>query len=91
VVTALGYLQVFAVYIAMLLLGHGGVYLLSFGKHAANPIYQIFVIVTNPVLKLTRLITPKQVADKHLPLVAFLVMFWVYFGLAIFIPMLVKA
>jgi uncharacterized protein YggT (Ycf19 family) len=91
VITALGYVQVFAVYIAMLLLGRGGVYLLNFGKHESNPIYQLFAVVTNPIVKLARLITPQQVADKHLPVVAFFMMFWAYVGLAIYIPMLLKA
>jgi uncharacterized protein YggT (Ycf19 family) len=91
VITALGYVQVFAVYIGMFLLGRGGVYFLSFGKHESNPIYQLFVVVTNPIVKLARLITPKQIADRHLPVVAFCMMFWIYVGLAIYIPMLLKA
>jgi uncharacterized protein YggT (Ycf19 family) len=91
VIDVLAYIQVFAVYIGTLLLGRGGVFVLSFGKHANNPIYQLLVLVTNPILKVTRWVSPKQIADKHLGVVAFFLMFWLYFGLAVSIPMLMKA
>jgi hypothetical protein len=35
------------------------------------------------------MITPSKVADKHLPVVTFILMFWIAFGLAVFIPTLV--
>jgi uncharacterized protein YggT (Ycf19 family) len=90
-VTVLGYVQVMAIYIGMLLIGQGAVYLLSFGKHESNAVYKLFTLVTSPVLKLVRLITPSQVSDKHLPFVGFLLMFWIAFGLAVFIPTFVPA
>jgi hypothetical protein len=88
--TALGYVQVMAIYIGLLLVGQGAVYLLSFGKHEANAVYKLFQIVTNPVVKVVRFITPAKVADKHVPVVAFFLLFWLYFGLAVLIPKIVK-
>jgi uncharacterized protein YggT (Ycf19 family) len=88
-VTVLGYVQVMAIYIGMLLIGQGAVYLLSFGKHESNAIYKLFAMVTSPVVKIVRMITPSQVTDKHLPFVGFFLVFWIAFGLAVFIPTLV--
>jgi uncharacterized protein YggT (Ycf19 family) len=90
-ITVLGYVQVMAIYIGMLLIGQGAVYLLSFGKHETNAVYKLFTIVTGPIVKFVRMITPAKVADKHLPVVAFILMFWIAFGLAVFIPTLVPA
>jgi uncharacterized protein YggT (Ycf19 family) len=36
-----------------------------------NPIYQLFGILTNPIHKIVRKITPKQVVDQHVPMVSF--------------------
>jgi hypothetical protein len=89
-ITVLSYMQVMAIYIGMLLLGQGAVYLLSFGKHQTNAVYKLFTIVTGPIVKFVRVITPAKVADKHLPVVAFILMFWIAFGLAVLIPTLVS-
>jgi uncharacterized protein YggT (Ycf19 family) len=64
------------------LLGLGLVGLLSGARRQSNPIYQLFQIVTNPVVRLVRKIAPPQVIDKHLPVVAFFVLFWLWIGLA---------
>jgi hypothetical protein len=90
-ITVLGYVQVMVIYIGMLLIGQGAVYLLSFGKHETNAVYKLFTIITGPVVKFMRMITPAKVADKHLPVVAFILMFWIAFSLAVFIPTLVPA
>jgi uncharacterized protein YggT (Ycf19 family) len=89
-ITALGYVQVMAIYVGMMIVGQGAVYLLSFGKHETNAMYKLFKLITSPVVNFVRKITPAKVADKHVPLVAFFLLFWVYFGLAVYIPMLVK-
>ena len=50
---------------------------------ALNPIYQLFQVVTRPVLHLMRLITPRLIMDKHLPFVAFFLLFWLWIILAV--------
>ena len=34
--------------------------------------------LTSPITRLTRLITPARIADRHLPVVAFLLLFWLW-------------
>lgn len=69
--------------VAMLaLLGQGAVGLLAGARRYANPVYQLFQVITRPVLKAIRVITPKPVLDKHLPFVAFFLLFWLWIFLA---------
>jgi uncharacterized protein YggT (Ycf19 family) len=64
------------------LLGQGAVALLSGSRRTTNPIYRLFAIVTAPVLRAVRWVTPKFILDKHLPVVAFFVLFWLWILLA---------
>ncbi len=64
------------------LAGQGLLYLLAGRGRANNPMYKLFLLVTSPVIKLMRLISPPQILDKHLPFVAFFVLFWAWIGLA---------
>lgn len=66
----------------LLLLGQGVLGLLVGQRRHANGIYLLFAIATRPVLKLVRIVCPPQVIDKHLPAVAFFVLFWCWIGLA---------
>ena len=54
----------------MFLLGRGLLYLLAGAKRDTNLFYQVLSIVTNPVLRATRWITPNVVVDRHIPYVA---------------------
>lgn len=64
------------------LIGRGVLALLAGRRRHENLFYQIFEIVTRPVLRLTRLITPRVVIDAHVPLVAFFLLLWLWLGLA---------
>jgi uncharacterized protein YggT (Ycf19 family) len=69
--------------VAMLfLIGQGLLALLAGSRRHTNTIYTVFVIVTGPVLKIVRKIAPPQIIDKHLPFVAFFLLFWLWIGLA---------
>ena len=69
--------------VAMLaLLGQGAVALLSGARRAANPVYQLFQIVTRPVIAVFRWISPRAIIDRHLPFVAFFLLFWLWIALA---------
>jgi hypothetical protein len=63
---------------AFLLLAQGGIYVLSFGTHERNPVYRAVRFLTSPLTRCVRLITPARVADRHLPIVAFLMLFWLW-------------
>jgi uncharacterized protein YggT (Ycf19 family) len=83
---ALGLIQTLAFYVGMMLIGQGGVYLLSFGKHETNAVYKLFRLITSPVVNVVRKFTPARVADRHVPVVAFFIMFWIYLALAVYLP-----
>lgn len=69
--------------VAMLfLLGRGLLALLAGNRRQGNMMYKLFVIVTAPVLKMVRKVTPPQIIDRHLPFVAFALLFWLWIGLA---------
>lgn len=69
--------------VAMLsLLGQGAVALLAGARRHSNPIYQLFAIVTRPVIRLARVVTPKAIIDSHVPFVAFFLLFWLWIFLA---------
>jgi uncharacterized protein YggT (Ycf19 family) len=64
------------------LLGQGVVGLLSGAARASNPIYQVFSIVSRPPVQVIRFLMPRLVVDKHVPLVTFFVLFWLWIVLA---------
>lgn len=65
------------------LLGQGLLAVLAGNRRATNPVYQLFQIVTRPVLRIARFITPRMILDKHLPYVAFFLLFWLWITLAL--------
>lgn len=58
------------------LVGQGALALLAGRRRHDNFVYKLFSIVTDPVIKACRWITPKVIIDKHLPFVAFFLLFW---------------
>ena len=54
------------------LLGQGLLFLFAGSKRDKNIVYQGLSVVTRPVLRLTRFVTPRVVLDRHLGPVAFL-------------------
>jgi uncharacterized protein YggT (Ycf19 family) len=72
----------------MLYLAQAAVYVLSFGGHEGNPVYRVVRFLTNPVTKIVRRITPAKVGDRHVPVVAFFMLFWICLALALYLPKL---
>ncbi|MDI1275102.1 hypothetical protein [Polaromonas sp.] len=52
--------------------------LLAGAKKDGNLFYQILQIVGKPFVVAARFITPKQIIDRHVPLVAFLLLLFVW-------------
>lgn len=52
--------------------------LLAGAKREQNLVWQLFQIITRPLLTGARLISPRVVLDRHLPVVAFLILFFVW-------------
>lgn len=53
--------------------------LLAGAKRDSNFFYKLLQVLTNPFIKAMRLITPKAVLDRHLPLAAFVLLGMVWF------------
>lgn len=64
----------------MALLGQWIVGLLAGAKKEQNLFYQILAILGRPFVKVATWITPKFVLERHLPLVAFLLLLLVWFA-----------
>jgi hypothetical protein len=64
------------------LLGQGLLYVLAGQSRRDNFVYQLFAVVTRPVLKAVRFLTPRFIIDRHLPFVAFFLLFWLWLALA---------
>jgi hypothetical protein len=65
----------------MALLGQWLLGLLAGARRDSNIFYQILQVITRPFIRVARLLSPKQlVLDRHVPLVAFLLvlMIWVF-------------
>ncbi len=58
----------------MALAGQWVVGLLAGARRDHNVFYKLFEVVASPFIKLMRLITPRVVLDRHLPLAAFLLL-----------------
>jgi len=78
----LGVLRALVEVALLALLGQGLLALLAGARRDTNPIYMLFKIVTKPAIVAARWITPKLVIDKHIPFVAFFVLFWLWIFLA---------
>lgn len=78
----LGILRALAEVAMLFLLGKGLLGLLAGSRRDSNMMYKLFVIVTAPVLKIARKLTPRQIIDKHLSYIAFAVLFWLWIALA---------
>jgi uncharacterized protein YggT (Ycf19 family) len=64
--------------VLLVLLGQGILFVFAGANRHQNLVYQLFATVTQPVMKATRLITPRFVVDQHVWLVALflLVVLW---------------
>lgn len=66
----------------MALIGQGLLAILAGAKRNDNFVYRLFQVVTAPVIKIVRFITPRFVIDRHIPFLAFLLLLWLWLALA---------
>ena len=62
----------------MCLLGRGVLAILAGAGREQNLFYQLFQVLTRPLLRGARLVSPKVILDRHLPLVAFLLVSFIW-------------
>lgn len=65
------------------LLGQGVLAVLAGKYREQNAFYRVLRVVTGPVVRAVRWITPRLVVDAHIPYVAFFVLFWLWIMLAL--------
>jgi hypothetical protein len=65
------------------LLGQGALAVLAGKYREQNLFYRVFRIVTQPVVRAVRFITPRFVIDTHIPMLTFFLLFWLWIVLAI--------
>ena len=65
----------------MFLLGRGALYVLAGRKREGNLLYQILRILTDPLLRAARWISPRFVLDAHIPFVAVALVAWLWLAI----------
>jgi hypothetical protein len=76
--TVLNILQL-VLYIALLaLVGQGALHVLAGARRDGNIFYRLLQVISKPFTVPVRWITPRQVDDRHVPLVTFLLLLIVY-------------
>ncbi|HWR75763.1 MAG TPA: hypothetical protein VN283_00965 [Thiobacillus sp.] len=64
------------------LLGQGLLALLAGKYREDNVFYRVLRIVTRPVVRAVRFITPRFILDAHVPILTFFLLFWLWIMLA---------
>ena len=67
----------------MFLLGQGVLWIFGPKARDGNFIYDLFKKGTLPIIKLTRIVTPRIIHDAHVGLVAFFFLACIWFGLGV--------
>jgi hypothetical protein len=65
-----------------MLLGQGVLWLFGPKGRDGNFVYDLFKMGTRPIIKATRVITPRFVHDAHIGFVSFFILVWVWLALA---------
>lgn len=81
--TVIVILKALAEIAGLALLGQGVLYLLAGAGREQNVFYRTIKIITSPVTRVTRLITPRFVADAHVPFVAFFLVAGIWVALTL--------
>lgn len=67
-------------YVAMLaLLGQGLLFVLAGAKRDSNFFYKLLQVISKPFTLPMRKVTPRQVADEHVPLITFFLLLLISF------------
>jgi hypothetical protein len=65
----------------MALLGQWLIGLVAGKSRQDNFVYRIFLVVTSPIYRLARAISPRFIADAHMGLASFFIVFWLWVAL----------
>lgn len=67
----------------MALIGQGLIGVLAGKSRQDNFVYRIFLVITSPIFKIARAISPRFIADAHLGLASFFILFWLWVALVL--------
>ena len=67
----------------LFMLGRGLLYVLAGRKRDGNMFYRVFCILTDPLLRAARWITPRFILDAHIPFVTVVLLSWIWIALAL--------
>lgn len=76
-------LQTLILVAGLSLIGQLIVGIFNWNRRHENFVYQLFDVLTRPLVRLVRRITPRIVLDQHVPLAAFLVLLVGYFAVGV--------
>ncbi len=76
--TLVSILKLLAEIALLAFLGQGVLAVLAGEKRQQNLFYQILQIMTRPFVAVARMISPKFVLDRHVPMVAFLLLSFIW-------------
>lgn len=62
----------------MFLAGRGVLYALAGMKRMDNVFYQVIAVLTDPLIRAARWITPRVVMDSYIPAIAFGLVLWIW-------------
>jgi hypothetical protein len=69
----------------MFFLGRGALYILAGHKREGNIFYGVLRVVTDPVIRAARFLTPRVVVDAHIPFVAVMLVVWIWLGIVFWV------
>ncbi|TSA21020.1 MAG: hypothetical protein D4R70_04450 [Betaproteobacteria bacterium] len=64
------------------LLGQGLLAVLAGKYRQQNIFYKLFQVITAPVVRAVRFISPRVILDAHIPFLTFFLLAWLWIGLA---------
>ena len=67
----------------MFFLGRGALYILAGHNRDGNICYGVLRVVTDPVIRAARFLTPRMVVDAHIPFVAVLLLVWIWLAIVV--------
>jgi hypothetical protein len=62
----------------LFVLGQGLLYVLAGARRGENLFYQLFQVLTRPLYRVVRFLTPRVILDRHIPYVALLLLLWAW-------------
>ena len=65
------------------LMGQGLLHVLAGKSRDTNLIYKLFKVITNPVTRAIRALTPRFILDRHISMVTFFLLLWLWLLLAV--------